>query len=156
MTDITFQNSLPPATGADLQRVVALIGFTLPPAVARLYQKFNGGVPSLPAWELFDGEFMVVNRFLPMTPQLPPDRGTLESTLAFVRQRQLIKPGLVPFATDWGGNYISFDAIGAVHFSAMDAWSPEESHEENIQRTTRRLAESFEVFMGGLKADPDA
>lgn len=68
MTDISFQNSLPPASDADLQRVVALVGFALPPAVARLYQKFNGGVPSLSAWELFDREFMVVSKFLPMSP----------------------------------------------------------------------------------------
>lgn len=156
MLDLTFQSSHPPATDADLQRVAALIGFALPPAVARLYQKFNGGVPSLPAWELFDGEFMVVSKFLPMSPDLPTDRGTLESTLIFVRERHLIKSGLVPFATDWGGNYISFDATGAVYFSPMDAWRPEESHEENIRRTTKRLAESFEAFVDGLEVDPDA
>ncbi len=154
--DITFQNFFSDVTDADLQRVADLIGFALPPGVARLYQKFNGGVPSSPAWELFDGEFMVVSKFLPMSPHLPPDRGTLESTLIFVRERQLIQSGLVPFATDWGGNYISFDAAGAVYFSAMDAWRPEESHEENVRRTTKRLAESFEAFVGGLEVDPDA
>ena len=155
MSGITFQNSLSPATEADLQRVATLIGFAVPPAVAHHYRQFNGGIPSLTAWDLNGFAFLVVSKFLPMA-QPVSDRGTIESTLELLQQRQLIKPGLVPFAVDWGGNYISFDADGAVYFSAMDAWGPERSHEENIERTTKRLAGSFDTFIAGLEVDPDA
>lgn len=155
MTDLVFQNSLAPIDDADLQRVAALIGYAVPLAVACHYRRCNGGVPALTAWELDGGELLVVSEFLPMAAAMP-DRRTVESTWALLQQRQVLKPGLVPFALDWGGNYISFDAEGAVYFSAMDAWRAERGREDNIACTTRRITASFVAFVDGLAADPDA
>lgn len=155
MTDPSFPQSHPSATDADFQRLAALIGFVVPPAVARHYRQFNGGVPSLTAWDIGSGELLVISELLPMAPAVA-GRRSMESTFELLQQRQAIKPGLVPFALDWGGNYISFNASGAVYFSAMDVWWPERSQQENIEHSTRYLAESFDAFITGLEADPDA
>lgn len=85
-----------------------------------------------PAWELDSGEFLLISEFLPLGP------------------------GLVPFALDWGGNCLCFDAAGAVYFLALDGRHAERSVAENLQHTTRWVAASFDAFLSGLQADPDA
>ena len=154
MTDLVFRNSAAAVGEAELQSLAALIGFDPPAALRRHYLRSNGGTPVLTAWELHSGEFLVVSEFLPVGP-LEPGKRTIASTLEILQQRGVLKPGLVPFARDWGGNCVCFDAAGAVYFCSLDAWGAERSAAENIRHTTKLLAASFDDFLAGLQADPD-
>lgn len=154
MTDLVFRNPAAAIGEAELQSLAALIGFDPPAALRRHYLRNNGGVPVLTAWELDSGELLVVSEFLPLGPA-EIGRRTVATTFDVLRQRGVLKPGLVPFARDWGGNFLCFDAAGAVYFCALDVWHAQRSAAENIRHATKPLAASFDEFLAGLQADPD-
>lgn len=100
MTDLVFRDSAAAIGEAELQSPAALIGFDPPAALRRPCLRSNGSIPALTAWELDSGEPLVVTEFLPLGP---PEMGkrTVATTFEVLRQRDALKPGLVPFARDW-------------------------------------------------------
>lgn len=75
----------------------------------------------------------------------------MESVLAVARAKDILLGNLVPFASDWGGNYFCFDSHGRIYFYSLDDWSAEMSMEENKKNAARLLANDFDSFFERLE-----
>ena len=154
MTGLRFSSASVKLTDADVQAVAAQVGGHLPADVAAHYVATNGGAPSNAYWPQKDRECIWIQRFLPMRDAQGKGR-TLEETYAFLRGRDLIPEGLVPFAIDFGGNYLAFDKSGKIYFYAIDAWDEDRSNAQNQRRAKRRLCDSLTELLEGLVPECD-
>jgi hypothetical protein len=134
---------------ADLREIEAALKIQIPEEVKQHYLAQNGGIPERPCWDLDSGEQLCISQFLPIKYPTSDNR-TLESTFQKAAARDLLLPGLVPFAKDWGGNYVCFDSAGQIYFYAMDNWRPERSMEENKKAAAQFLASSMKEFVEQL------
>ncbi|MCY1461963.1 hypothetical protein D9M71_796840 [compost metagenome] len=71
-------------------------------------------------------------------------------------KRQVIPVTILPFAIDDGGNFFCLDMVdGAVCFFATDTYDFDLTPSENHVNAYRRLADSFEDFLSGLKDESE-
>jgi hypothetical protein len=63
--------------------------------------------------------------------------------------------GLVPFAKDFGGNFVCFDGQGGVVFYAMDTWSAGIDKEQSKKEAMTPITDSFQNFLNGLQPEPE-
>lgn len=148
---LTIFNQAP----TDESRVIALetrLGTRLPEEYRQFILDFNGGRPSPDCFELalragpYTGS--VVDYFLSVDVA---DEMNIDNVLGWLRGR---KPrALLPIASDPGANYVMLgiegDVRGKVYFWNHE-WEPQNEQEwSNIDL----IADSFDAFMSGLKAD---
>lgn len=94
-----------------------------------------------------------VQCFLPMKTRTKTAK-TIEETYQTDLDAGYLVRGLVPFARDFGGNYVCFDKQGGIVFYAMDTWSAGRGDEGNKRDAMRPLTDSFQAFLDGLQPEP--
>lgn len=101
----------PALTPADLDDVEAALGLALPRDLREHYLRWNGGVPRSSCWVVDDEVVVDVAAFSPVRYGDGTPYGTLEGTYAAHVAEGLLPPGLVPFASDWGGAAVCVDVV---------------------------------------------
>ena len=148
-------------TEHDLAQAEHTLSATLPDSFKAHYLKYNGGTP---ARTLFDAggsgcDDIEISDFIPIryTQAFADDPDfTLEGRAAAEWARNEIPPALIPFALDWGGNYICLEKdSGKIAYYVRDVWSDKLSREANFQSNTRPLADTFPAFLARLRDNPD-
>lgn len=156
MQRLVLSEAGPELTPDDVREAEVTVGVSFPPAVTGVYLCSNGGVPADPYWRADDDDEagILLSRFLPIRYDAGSG-GTLESTHATLAGRGVINRDLVPFAVDWGSNFVCFDEEGLVYFVTTDDWTSELSMEENRARSRRRIANSVEEFLDNLHPESE-
>ena len=63
---------------------------------------------------------------------------------------------LIPFAFDWGGNYLCLEKNSwQIIYYVRDVWSENISREANFKKNSFVIAKSFEEFLNYLEENPD-
>lgn len=149
-----FRNTGLPLAQQDLDETERAIGLRLPEDLRSFYLSHNGGYPKNPSW-IVDGEEAVrVQCFLPMKTRTKTAK-TVEETYQTGLEGGYLVRGLVPFARDFGGNYVCFDEQGGIVFYAMDTWNRDRGDEANKRDAMRPLTDSFRSFLEGLRPEPE-
>lgn len=159
--DNTFAQSGPALTERDFLLVEQDMRIKLPGELKRHYQAFNGGIPAKSVWFDASGEwdYLEVAQFLPLLSPPGKDDNPALSVAACMRQAWdggSLLPSLIPFATDWGGNYFCINHTnGKVCYVVRDVWSDNLTAQKNMEVNTRYLAASLPQFVDGLQPAED-
>ncbi len=132
------------------------LGVTFSEDIKNYYLKHNGGTPepdTFPATDEY--EPIIISSFLSMKED-SSGGGTLEETYEKGISKGYLPNDLVPFAVDWGNNYLCFDSMGKVYFFATDSWFDDLSTEENINKNKRLLCDTFNQFINSLVDEDEA
>lgn len=63
---------------------------------------------------------------------------------------------LIPFAFDWGGNYLCLEKNSwQIIYYVRDVWSENISREANFEKNSIIIAKSFDEFLNCLEENPD-
>jgi hypothetical protein len=137
------------------------LGVTLPEDFKNHYRQFNGGTPEKTVWIDPEGKWEEneVGSFLPLrywkTKGNDPDFIIEGITRQDWAAGQLPR-NLIPFATDWGGNYFCIDHVtGKIYFFVRDVWSDNLTNEQNLEANTRYVTSSLKEFVDGLELSED-
>jgi hypothetical protein len=131
-----------------------LLKTKIPEDLANFYLASNGGFPQNFSW-MEDGEEAVrVQCLLPMK-QRTKYANTIEATYQTGLKEGYLVEGLIPFARDFGGNYVCFDQNGGIVFYSMDTWSRETDDETNKRKALHPITNSFQSFLDGLQPEPE-
>lgn len=118
---MTFSNSEPSLSHADIADAEAILGMSLPIAVREHYLAVNGGSPVPYVYEDTNLE-TVVSEFLPLKSE--HIRTALKTYEHLVLRKKLVPRPFFPFAVDGGGDYFFVDCStsdGVVHFFRSDS-----------------------------------
>lgn len=160
MPMITLSRSDPPISASDIAALEAQIAVRLPASFKHLFLSYNGGIPDRDCWEGDDGhEVIRVRKFKALSRSDAQDASEtryLGGCYALMTERQVVPMTLLPFAVDGGGNFFCLDlADGSVCFYATDSFDPDSTVVENQRHAYRRLAETFDSFLSGLKDESE-
>lgn len=150
MNAMTFVDTAPAVSDAELDELEATLGFPLPPDLRQHFLRFNGGRPVPNLFKKGD-EYFPVNEFLPVKYGM---RGTRFEDTYFdlVQGNDLFPNGLIPIASDAGGDYFCYSINprnnGAICFYQSDYY-------DDPARSVVDLADSLESFLGSLVSDED-
>ncbi len=148
-----FRKPGPILSTSSIERAENSLPFPLPPEVREFFLKTNGGFPNPAWWIPADGmEPVWVKQILSI--ERSESGATLEEVYRQGIEKKFLNGKLVPFGRDPGGNFFSFDQIGAVRFVAMDAWNADLSTEDNIDSADTKLTDSFTEFVSNLVTNP--
>ena len=150
----SFRNSGESLSRDDIRHVEQTIGITMPESLADFYMNTNGGFPEKTSW-IVDGEEQVrVQCFLPMKNRTRFSN-TIEATYRTGLEEDYFVKGLVPFAKDFGGNFVCFDGEGGIVFYTMDTWSAGTDKEQSKKEAMTPITDSFQDFLNGLQPEPE-
>lgn len=155
MENNQFHSCSQPIGNSDLDACETILKRKLPSDFRQHYLKYNGGIPED---NLFPGndewEPLEVTGFFPIRHKksaADPQSSLLIEHYHLMCAKDVIPDRMLPFAYDPGGNFFCLDMEeGSVYFYATDAFDPTLSVADNFLKAQRRLADSFEVFMGHL------
>lgn len=125
------------------------------------YLKWNGGTPNKPIFENpnIDYDYIEIRDFIAL--KYVRDFGddpdfTLEGRAVNEWEKMEVPPDLIPYAFDWGGNYICLHkSSGRIYYYVRDVWSDNISTEANFAKNTILIADSFTEFLSYLHTDPE-
>ncbi len=140
----------------DLLNLENLIGFKLPEQFRSFYLRNNGGEPEadhFPAYNEFDP--ICVSSFLSVKYSYGSENN-IEETYNKGVEKNYLPSDLLPFAIDWGGNYICINNLGEIYFYTTDTWMEELTNQENENRNKRLICDSFNVFVSSLVDEDEA
>lgn len=129
-----------PITDNDIKDVETALGVTIPPPLATLFRKGNGGSPSRTRYVLPDGDELVFNNLLNVKRDADD---ALVGVYAAVGSR--LPTGLLPFGSDPFGNLF---CLGSTGDGPVVFWR----HELDATHDLLRLAPSLEGFLARLHA----
>jgi cell wall assembly regulator SMI1 len=157
----TFERCEKQLTADDIRGAESEVGLPFPADFKQHYLRYNGGIPALPCYPATEEwEPLEVSTFFPIkyhAAENDAKRTLVEGKYNFMRERDVIPEGLLPFAGDHGGNFFCLDLKnGGVYFFATDAFDPELSMEENQEKAKRWLSNSFEEFLSLLTDEEGA
>ncbi|WP_428243988.1 SMI1/KNR4 family protein [Gynuella sp.] len=156
MTITTFSDIGSQLSKSDLAEIEKRLGFQLPDTLKVFYLQTNGGTPEPDHW-IGDNDFepIYVSGFLKMK-DASPNESSLEDTYQNGVSKGIIPTHLLPFALDWGNNYICIDMTGKVFFLATDSWHDDLSMEDNVKKNTRLLCNTLDEFIDSLVSEDEA
>lgn len=160
MRNNPFHGCSQPIENTDLDACETVLTHKLPAEFRQHYLKCNGGIPED---NLFPGndewEPLEVTGFYPIKNKksaTDSQSSLLVEHYHLMRAKEVIPDRMLPFAFDPGGNFFCLDLHdGSVHFYATDGFDPTLSVVENFIKAQRRLASSFQIFMGDLTHNPE-
>lgn len=150
-----FENCEQSISAEDLEAVERSIGYPLPAEFSAHYLKWNGGKPLRDTFYDESGEGDTIAHVYPVkhcAKRNDDPKALLDGHYQYMLQKGVIPKNLLPFASDWGGNFFCIDLqSGAVVFYATDAFSPDASQAENFRDAQRKLSPSFSEFIDALE-----
>ncbi|MCA3909846.1 SMI1/KNR4 family protein [Vibrio vulnificus] len=140
----------------DLFDLEGIIGFDLPEQFRNFYLKNNGGVPNpnhFPAHKEFDP--ICISSFLCVKYPCGTENN-MEDTYQKGVRKNYLPSDLLPFAVDWGGNYICINKMSEIFFYSVDRCCEDLDNHESINRNKRFICQSFEDFINSLVDEDEA
>ena len=106
-----------------------------------------------------DYNYIEIRDFIPMKyfKQFEDDPDfTLEGRAINEWELNELPRNLIPFAFDWGGNYLCLEKNSwQIIYYVRDVWSENISREANFEKNSIIIAKSFEEFLNCLEENPD-
>ena len=145
----------------EIREVESKLGLSFPTDFKAHYLKWNGGTPNKPIFENpnIDYDYIEIRDFIAV--RYARDFGddpdfTLEGRAVNEWEEMEVPPDLIPYAFDWGGNYICLHKnSGRIYYYVRDVWSDNISTEANFAKNTNLIADSFTEFLSYLHTDPE-
>ena len=156
-----FTDCEQPLTEDDIQAAAEQLGAELPHAFRLHYLHYNGGTPRLSLFvnDEIDYDDIEISQFIPIryAREFADDpEFTLEGRALMHWVAGEVPNTLIPFAMDWGGNYICLEKdSGRIVYYVRDVWRDHLSTEANFAANSTIIAESFGGFLAHLQANPD-
>jgi|SRR5215475_132511 len=144
---VSFLSSGPTLTESDIIELERNLGYTLPAQLREFYLRHNGGYTKENIYIDEEGDDYEIQNFL----QIGTGETSLPETIKrLTGQRHLLKPDMVPFARESGGNLycISLDS------GAVWVWSAEDV--EDSTDAYSLIANSLNEFISGLVTAEEA
>lgn len=148
-------------TEQEIQIIETKLETVFPEDFKKHYLTWNGGKPNKSLFlneNTYDVE-IEIRDFIPM--KFHQDFGddpdfTLEGRTQNEWKDLRIPNYLIPYAFDWGGNYICIHKDnGTIFFYVRDVWSDNISREKNFSINSKLIANSFTEFVSYLQVNPD-
>ncbi|SHO55007.1 SMI1/KNR4 family protein [Vibrio quintilis] len=156
MMNIQLKNSGNKICQADINEIEALINFELPEAFRGFYLRQNGGVPEPDYFPCTDNyEPVCIADILRMKYPYQTEN-TIEDIYRQGIKKNFLPGELLPFPTDWGGNFICIDKNGQIYFYATDTWHEDVDPQFNMANNKRLICHSFDDFVDALVNEEDA
>ncbi len=156
-----FEDCEQPLTEDDIQAAAEQLGAELPHAFRLHYRRYNGGTPRLSLFvnDEIDYDDIEISQFIPIryAHEFADDpEFTLEGRALMHWAAGEVPNTLIPFAMDWGGNYICLEkGSGRIVYYVRDVWRDHLSTEANFAANSTVIAESFDAFLLGLQENPE-
>ena len=145
----------------DFNDVEKNLEVSFPASFKSHYFKWNGGTPTLSCFvnDNIDYDYIEIRDFIPMkySKQFEDDPDfTLEGRAINEWKLNELPINLIPFAFDWGGNYLCLEKNSwQIIYYVRDVWSENISREANFKKNSIIIAKSFDEFLNCLKENPD-
>ena len=145
----------------DFNEVEKNLEVSFPASFKSHYFKWNGGTPNLSCFvnDNIDYDYIEIRDFIPMKyfKQFEDDPDfTLEGRAINEWELNELPKNLIPFAFDWGGNYLCLEKNSwQIIYYVRDVWSENISREANFEKNSIIIAKSFEEFLNCLEENPD-
>ena len=145
----------------DFNDVEKNLEVSFPASFKSHYFKWNGGTPTLSCFvnDNIDYDYIEIRDFIPMkySKQFEDDPDfTLEGRAINEWELNELPINLIPFAFDWGGNYLCLEKNSwQIIYYVRDVWSENISREANFKKNSIIIAKSFEEFLNCLEENPD-
>ena len=145
----------------DFNEVEKNLEVSFPASFKSHYFKWNGGTPNLSCFvnDNIDYDYIEIRDFIPMKyfKQFEDDPDfTLEGRAINEWELNELPKNLIPFAFDWGGNYLCLEKNSwQIIYYVRDVWSENISREANFKKISIIIANSFEEFLNYLEENPD-
>ncbi|MCL1917644.1 MAG: SMI1/KNR4 family protein [Peptococcaceae bacterium] len=158
MKKLSLSNSEKTLQDNDFNKIAQDLGVKLPSDFVEFYALYNGGDPDRNVFENAHGTIgdIEISEFIPMLYcrefKNDPDF-TLDGRVKQEWAKNEVPRSLLPFAMDWGGNYICIGLNdGAVYFyiRSSDQWNDDLSMEQNFSLNATPIAPSFHYFIENL------
>jgi len=143
-------------TGDDWFEIERKLGFPLPSDMKTLYLSSNGGEPSPNVWvdPLKKWEPIEIRDFFPFLYKADQNNDahfTADGIAVMGWKRNTLPQGFLPFAIDWGGNYLCVNLNdGTIFYVTRDTWDESLSPQDNFKKGARKIAGSFSDFMKNI------
>nr|WP_314484753.1 SMI1/KNR4 family protein [uncultured Kingella sp.] len=154
---LEFYNCEKRITEQEIKKIETDLGVVFPVDFKKHYLTWNGGRPSKSLFlnEDIDCDYIEIRDFIPMkfhqVFENDPDF-TLEGRTKNEWENMRIPGHLIPYAFDWGGNYICINKNdGKIFFYVRDVWSNNISREANFSKNSILIAKSFTDFLSHLE-----
>ena len=145
----------------DFNDVEKNLEVSFPASFKSHYFKWNGGTPTLSCFvnDNIDYDYIEIRDFIPMkySKQFEDDPDfTLEGRAINEWKLNELPINLIPFAFDWGGNYLCLEKNSwQIIYYVRDVWSENISREANFKKNSIIIAKSFDEFLNCLEENPD-
>ena len=145
----------------DFNEVEKKLEVSFPSSFKSHYFKWNGGTPNLSCFvnDNIDYDYIEIRDFIPIkySKQFEDDPDfTLEGRAINEWELNELPKNLIPFAFDWGGNYLCLEKNSwQIIYYVRDVWSENISREANFKKNSIIIAKSFEEFLTCLEENPD-
>ena len=145
----------------DFNDVEKNLEVSFPASFKSHYFKWNGGTPTLSCFvnDNIDYDYIEIRDFIPMkySKQFEDDPDfTLEGRAINEWELNELPINLIPFAFDWGGNYLCLEKNSwQIIYYVRDVWSENISREANFKKNSIIIAKSFDEFLNCLEENPD-
>ena len=124
----------------DFNEVEKKLELSFPASFKSHYFKWNGGTPNLSCFvnDNIDYDYIEIRDFIPMkySKQFEDDPDfTLEGRAINEWEVNELPKNLIPFAFDWGGNYLCLEKNSwQIIYYVRDVWSENISREANFKK----------------------
>jgi cell wall assembly regulator SMI1 len=153
MTNLVLKNGESSLTENDFIKIEKKLSFPLPSDLKSLYIMSNGGDPSLNVWidPFGKWEDIEIRDFFPFIyreTQGNDEHFTAEGIALINWKRNTLPYGFLPFAVDWGGNYICINLNdGNIFYFTRDTWDEGLPMEVIFKKSSRKISTSFSDFI---------
>ena len=158
---LTFRDCEKNITEQEIRSIEDRLNTTFPENFRAHYLKWNGGIPNKTVFENadIDYDYIEISTFIAMKYarnfENNPD-AALEEQAAKGWENEEIPSWLIPYALDWGGNFICLHRDdGKIYYHVRDVWSDRLDTTDNFLRNSVLIAESFADFLSCLTVSQD-
>ncbi|WP_107878759.1 SMI1/KNR4 family protein [Neisseria animaloris] len=158
---LEFKDCEKQVTKEQILKIEHELKIKLPHEFIEHYVKWNGGYPNKSLFynENVDFDEIEIKDFIPFLYahdfQDDPDF-TLEGRVVSEWQNNEIPQYFLPFGLDWGGNYFCLNLNNQnIYYFTRDYWDENLSNDENFQKNSTKISNSFNEFLQCLQENPD-
>lgn len=156
---LIFLNCEKSLNAEDFNNIEHKLQKKIPTSIKNHYLNFNGGYPNKSLFtdedEVLEIEIMDFIPFLYAKEFGNDPVFTIEGRTSICWKKNEIPSYLLPFAMDWGGNYIAYNLQNnQIYYYVTDSWSEEINIEENFIKNSQLIANNFKDFLQNLQHNP--